>query len=207
VKLTAIVMAGGKGKRLKLGVEKPLLLIGGRPMIQRVLEALSASPSVGEIVVTVSPHTPRTRDYLLSIGQAIVETSGTGYHEDMKEAISYLGTRPFLVTSADLPFLSAAIVEKVVKEYFARGKPALTVVRPLRSGSGGEPTCVVRINGADYVPCGINVIDGSKIHEPYLEEDFYVVDALELFNVNTLAEYLMARCFWRVIRGRKGGGV
>jgi len=205
MKLTAIVMAGGKGKRLSLELEKPLLLIGGKPMIQRVIEALSASPSIGEIVAAVSPHTPRTRDYLLFIGEVtVLETSGIGYHEDMKEAISRLGAKPFLVTSADLPFLSPAIVEEIAKEYFARGKPALTVVRPLRRQLECESIRVVRVNGANYVPCGINVVDGSKIDEPYLEEDFYAVDTPELFNVNTLEEYLMARRLLKRIRERGG---
>ena len=34
----ALIMAGGSGSRLNLG-EKPLILIGGRPMISYVIDA------------------------------------------------------------------------------------------------------------------------------------------------------------------------
>jgi len=38
--VTALVMAGGKGTRMALPEEKPLLTVGGKPVIEHVLAAL-----------------------------------------------------------------------------------------------------------------------------------------------------------------------
>ena len=41
--VTALIMAGGKGTRMGTRTEKPLIELGGDPMIKRVIDALSAS--------------------------------------------------------------------------------------------------------------------------------------------------------------------
>ncbi|MCW4036576.1 MAG: NTP transferase domain-containing protein [Candidatus Bathyarchaeota archaeon] len=38
--VTALLMAGGKGTRMALRGEKPLLEVDGKPMIEHVIEAL-----------------------------------------------------------------------------------------------------------------------------------------------------------------------
>jgi adenosylcobinamide-phosphate guanylyltransferase len=194
--LTAIVMAGGKGERLKADVEKPLLMVGRKPMIRRVIEALLASPSVGKLVVAVSPNTPKTREYVSGIrGIELLETSGNDYHEDVKDVIRKVGVGHFLIVSADLPLLSPEAVEKIIRRYFEKKKPALTVVVPLDKLSvyGTSTTYVMRIGGENYVPCGINIIDGSEINQNYIDEDLYIWKDPEVFiNVNTLQDLLIA---------------
>ncbi|MGC8937067.1 MAG: NTP transferase domain-containing protein [Candidatus Methanomethylicaceae archaeon] len=195
--LVALVMAGGRGERLKSDVEKPLLAIGRKPMIQRVIEALLASPSVSRVVVAISPNTPKTREYLRSIkGITVLETSGTSYHEDMKEAIRRVQAGHFLVLSADLPLITPNVVEEIIKRYFEMKKPALTVVLPLDKYLmyGMEATYVIKIDGIEYVPCGVNVIDRSRVEEPYIEEAFYVPNTPGAFiNVNTPQEYIKVK--------------
>jgi adenosylcobinamide-phosphate guanylyltransferase len=196
-------MAGGKGERLNIDVEKPLLVVGRKPMIRRVIEALLASPSVSKVVVAASPNTLKTREYVSAIkGVELLETSGNDYHEDMKDAICQIGAGHFLVVSADLPLLLPEVVEKIIRRYFEKKKPALTVVVPLDklSSYGISATYVMRIGGADYVPCGINIIDGSKINQNYIDEDFYISNDPEIFiNVNTLQDSLIAE---GIIRSR-----
>lgn len=65
--LKALVMAGGKGTRLKSlksFKEKPLININGKPMIQHVIECLEKVDRVKEIIVATSVHTPKTTEYI-----------------------------------------------------------------------------------------------------------------------------------------------
>ena len=63
--IAALVMAGGKGTRMWLREEKPLLKVGRKPMIQHVLMALKDAEKISEIIVAVSKYTPPTWATLL----------------------------------------------------------------------------------------------------------------------------------------------
>ncbi|MBA4453515.1 MAG: NTP transferase domain-containing protein, partial [Nitrosopumilaceae archaeon] len=62
--MIAIVMAGGKGSRMKLSEEK-LLLQYKKPIILHVAEALSDSDCFSEIIFLTSPNSPNTKKLLL----------------------------------------------------------------------------------------------------------------------------------------------
>ncbi|WP_394348666.1 NTP transferase domain-containing protein [Halovivax sp.] len=55
--MDTLVMCGGRGTRLDAEVEKPLFEVGDRPMIDRVLDALSAD-EVGTPLLTVAADLP-----------------------------------------------------------------------------------------------------------------------------------------------------
>ncbi|MDR1819365.1 MAG: NTP transferase domain-containing protein [Methanobrevibacter sp.] len=63
--IIAILMAGGRGTRLKVDVEKPLLRFQDKALIDHVIQTLFNSKYIDEVVVAVSPNTPKTREYLL----------------------------------------------------------------------------------------------------------------------------------------------
>ncbi|MCS7097496.1 MAG: NTP transferase domain-containing protein [Candidatus Methanomethyliaceae archaeon] len=194
MKFIAIVMAGGKGERLKINVEKPLLPLGDKPIIRRVIDVLKEVPSICKIVVAVSPHTPNTKLSLSSLKDiSILETDGLSYHEDLKKAVKLLGAGPFLIVSADLPFLSSKIINFIIEKYLDYKKPALTVMAPLSEFLKYDltPTSIIKVSDKDLVPCGINIIDGEKIDEPYIDEAILIMNEFEVcFNINTISDYL-----------------
>ena len=53
--VTAILAAGGRGRRLGAPVPKQLLLLGGRPILQWSVEAFLASPRVDHVVAVLPP--------------------------------------------------------------------------------------------------------------------------------------------------------
>ena len=73
----AILMAGGMGTRLKVPVEKPLFKLHDKPLIKFVLDNLTASKLIDEIVIAVSPHTRETTQYLTNLDSdfTILDTS------------------------------------------------------------------------------------------------------------------------------------
>jgi len=186
--ITALVMAGGKGTRMGLHEEKPLLKVGGKPMIEHVLTALKNAEKIKEIIVAVSKHTPRTAKFLEKFPIKILETPGEGYVSDIRYAIKRLKPDTVLTISADLPLITGRMIDLIIEKYIQCNKPALTVTVPLerkeRLGLRGE--YVLEAGSRRLVPAGINVIDGRRIDEGELKEEILVIDEEEVaVNVNT----------------------
>ena len=202
--ITALIMAGGKGTRMTLHEEKPLLEIGGKPMIEHVLNALKNAWKMDEVIVAVSRHTPKTALLMKRFRVTILETPGKGYVSDVRYAIRRLKLQIVLTISADLPLVTSDVINKIIEKYAHCSKPTLTVVVPIetkqRLGLGGE--YVLEAGDKRSVPAGINVIDGRRIDEGELEEEILVVDEEEVaVNVNTLrglriAQRLFAERFY-----------
>src|SRR4051812_31268700 len=53
--VTAIIAAGGRGQRLGADQPKQLLPVGGRPILERSVEAFASHPSIDAIVVALPP--------------------------------------------------------------------------------------------------------------------------------------------------------
>jgi adenosylcobinamide-phosphate guanylyltransferase len=196
VAIAALVMAGGKATRMRAGTEKPLLQVGGKSMIQRVIEALKESESVNRIIVTVGTNTQQTAETARRLGVEVTETAGDGYEPDMKQAIKSLGLEDVVVVSADLPFLVHRMVDDAVKCYFSSGKPALMVAAPveLYSKFGMKPSYTFDLDDQQVAPVGLNVINGRRIDEPRLDETVFVAKLEGLvFNVNTPTDLELAR--------------
>src|SRR5260221_9517209 len=51
--VTAIIAAGGRGQRFGTAEPKQLLSVGGRPILQRSVEAFASHPSVDAIVIAL----------------------------------------------------------------------------------------------------------------------------------------------------------
>jgi len=203
--VTALVMAGGKGTRMTLGEEKPLLKVSGKTMIELVIDALKDAESIDEIVVAVSGRTPKTAKLIEGFSVRVLKTPGNGYVSDVGYAVRTLRLNKVLTISADLPLVTGNIIDEVVERYRECGKPALTVAVPIetreRLGLGGG--YILEMGCRRLVPAGINVIDGRRIDEGKLEEEIYVIDKEEVtVNVNTplelgIAERLFAKRFGR----------
>ena len=176
--VTALVMAGGKGTRMTLSEEKPLLKIGGKTVIEHVLAALKNSEKVKSIVVAVSDYTPKTAKFMAGFPVKVIKTPGKEYVSDMGCAVKKLKLQTVLAIAADLPLITGETIDGIVERYEQCGKPALTVVVSMETkeklGLGGE--YAFEVENRLVVPAGINVIDGRRIDEEELDEEICVVD-------------------------------
>ena len=68
MKVPALIMAGGKGKRMGLPIEKPLLPFLGKPLVDWVAEAVASAQNVSEFYIVTSPNTPKTEKHCQSKG-------------------------------------------------------------------------------------------------------------------------------------------
>jgi adenosylcobinamide-phosphate guanylyltransferase len=188
-------------------VEKPLLEVSGKPMLQLVIEVLKRT-KVDRIVVASSPNTPSTSIEARRMGVEVLVTPGDGFHEDMRFAIRQLSLGDVLVVSADLPFITADIVEQAVRKYRSSGKPALAVMaKPeVYEKTGFKPQSLFKVDGQNLVPVGINIIDGKCIGQGELDQTIFLIDSGDVvLNVNTLMELDLARKKFSDVRGDRAG--
>ncbi|HEX9262421.1 MAG TPA: NTP transferase domain-containing protein [Candidatus Bathyarchaeia archaeon] len=194
--VTAVVMAGGKGKRMGLSEEKPLLRVGGKPVIEIVLRSLLSAKHVELVVVAVSDSTPKTARFVSRFPVKIVVTPGNGYIEDMQFVVKQFHLEKILTIAADLPLITAKVVDKIIAHYEECDKPAMAVVTPLdlksKLGLGAEYT--FNFDGKQVVPVGINAIDGQKINDYEIEQEIFLMESPEVaVNINTTEELNLAQ--------------
>ena len=201
--VTALVMAGGKGTRMKLPVEKPLINVCGKPTIQYVLAALEKAKKIDQIIVATTNVTPKTTVFMKETGVKVIQTPGQDYVFDMGYTVQTLKLGVFLAVAADLPLVKPEMIDEIVERYERCGKPALTVAVPIevktKLGMSVEYSFKTD-DSRDVVPVGVNVIDGTKRYgDEWLDQDIFVLNYRELaVNINTvqelqLAEQLMAK--------------
>jgi adenosylcobinamide-phosphate guanylyltransferase len=195
MKVTAVVMAGGKGTRMNLPQEKPLLQVGKRPVIEHVLEALRNSKKVDEVIVAVSDYTPNTAKHLKTLGIKTIKTPGKEYVSDLAYTIQTLKIETVLAIPADMPLITGEIVDEVIARYSECGKPTLAVAVPAETKQklGMSLSYAFEHDNKCVIPAGINMIKGSRIKDGELEQEVYVIDKSEVaININTTNELKIA---------------
>lgn len=194
--VVALVMAGGKGTRMKLAEEKPLIKICGKPAIEYVLAALKNAKKIDSIIVATSSATPKTTQFVKQLGVKVIQTPGKDYVSDMGYVVQTLKLGIFLAIAADLPLVRGEMIDAIVERYERCGKPALTVAVPLevKTKLGMCIEYSFKVDSCDVVPVGINVIDGSKRYgDEWLDQDIFLVNYEELaVNINTVQELQLA---------------
>jgi adenosylcobinamide-phosphate guanylyltransferase len=201
--VTALVMAGGKGTRLELEEEKPLLKIGDKSLIEHVLNALKNAKKVDDIIVATSQYTPKTAALARKLSFSVLETQGMSFCLDAGHAIEKLRLGTVMTISADLPLVTGKFIDEVITRYEQCDKPALTVMVPLKiyKRLGLSTDYIFRIEGEHLVPAGINMLNGKEIHGAELvEEEIFVVEKEEIAaNVNTVKDLqIVERLFKRL---------
>jgi adenosylcobinamide-phosphate guanylyltransferase len=186
----AILMAGGRGTRLKVPCEKPLFKLHDKPLIKFVLDNLKSSKLIDEIVIAVSPNTRETTKYLESLNDdfRILDTSGEDYLKDLSYILDYFERKSkndiLLFINADLPFISSKTIDDVLEHYMNSDKDALSVLVPVE---------IFEELGLEYsydfegkVPSGLNVLRSENIIQ---DENQLVLSKVELaLNINTIPD-------------------
>ncbi len=194
--ITALIMAGGKGSRLSLSEEKPLIKLVDKSIIEYVLKGLREAKNIDSIIVAVSHHTPKTAQMLSNLQIDFIKTPGKGYVHDMAYAIRQLKLQNVLLIGADLPLISGQIIDLIVNKFNTCRKSALKVVVPLKTRKklGLSRAYTFDLNGKKVLPAGINIINGTKIDEKEIVEEIFLLDRTEVaLNINTQNDLKIAQ--------------
>lgn len=186
-------MAGGRGSRMKLPIEKPLLEINGRKLIEYTLDALEGSRYVDQIYIAASNNGPDTVKWLEGCARnvIVVNTAGDGYVSDMVYAIRKAGIKgPVLIVMADMPLITPGLLDEVITLYNEVPQPALSVYNLLSvcRSKGLRPDTVFNKDGRLIVPSGINILDADNIHEEQDDYNYILNNHKIAVNVNTIED-------------------
>ncbi|RQD85442.1 nucleotidyltransferase [Methanosalsum natronophilum] len=203
--MDAIVMAGGLGTRLGMG-EKPCVELLGKPLVTYVIDALETSEKIGKVYVATSPATPNTGiivNKLYGEHVRVIPTEGGNYVKDMVQAVETAKIEgPVMIVMADLPVLTASVIDEIIDSYESSDKPAMSVFVPssVCKNIGTRPDTIFNKDGELIVPTGINILDSYKIRT----EQEYMTLVLKLpelsLNVNTVDDLKMCK---EMIKNRK----
>lgn len=188
--MIALVMAGGKGSRMKTSEEK-LLLKFKQPIILHVINALINSQSFSKILVGTSPHSPKTKKLLENLKVDIIETSGNGYVTDMNEILQDLED-DVLVISGDLPLVDIEILQKIIQHYDKKNVwTSFVVTKKFIDSKNLDAEYSVSV---DDIPCyyaGIYLVNSREIDNLELvQENCIILDTEKIaVNINTQKDY------------------
>ncbi len=212
-------MCGGKGTRLKktLGsdIEKPLVKLKDKPLIEYVITALIQSNRFERIFAAVSSNTKKTSEFIklnYKDNVTLLETSGIEYSEDYLKIVRYFkeakngerhGVKKILFLPIDIPLISVEILAQLIT--LSQVKPCLTIVleKGFVKGIGVLPSSYdFIIDNKDYCYSGISVLDIGKIDMDInntaeridlFEEEYKILNCAEIAcNTNTLEDLEIA---------------
>jgi molybdopterin-guanine dinucleotide biosynthesis protein A len=133
--LTAAILAGGLARRFG-GRDKARLLVGGRPILDRLVEAVAPIVS-GVMLVTNDPARYADID-LPVVGD---EVEGAGPLGGLVTALRASATRRVLALACDLPYVESGFLA-----YLAARAPDADLVVP-RTADGLHPLCAIYARG------------------------------------------------------------
>lgn len=192
--ISCIVLAGGEGKRL--GTDKGLLRIGGRMLIEGIVEKMA---QIGDEVIIVT-NSPQKYGHLeVRLVGDIYPGKGAlgGIYSGLRAARSEYG----LVVACDMPFLDLRLLR-----YMILLSPGQDVVIP-RIGELTEPLHAIYSKQC-LPPIGRLLSAGSlkiidffpEVRVRYVEEQeikLFDPQCLSFFNINTPADLEKARSLAR----------
>src|SRR4030042_564881 len=190
--MTSIVLAGGKGGRL--GQDKLSVMVGSRPLFQRVIDCLALASD--EILVVIAQG--QAEPILPAAAKVVVDlypgkNSLGGIYSGLAASRSFHS----LVVACDMPFLNPSLLR-----YLIQVSPGFDVVIP-RVEWRLEPlhtlyskNCLPPIQ--QQIEQGNLKVDGflEQVRVRYVEEseiDEFDPKRLSFFNINTQADLKMAR--------------
>ncbi len=196
MKITALIMAGGKGTRFGGNLEKPMALFEGKPLIRHVIEAVKESEKIADIYVVVTSYTPKTTQEVKKACMNVIQTDGRGYHSDVQQAVKDTNLNgPVLIISSDLPLLNGKFLDEIIERYEESGKPALTVLIPeeVFVMYGLSAVSQYEYEGKMYAVSGINLIDGGQILKEQEQEVVISCQPEAVFTVNSVNDLTAAK--------------
>jgi len=205
MRVPALIMAGGMGKRMELKVEKPLVQFMGKPLVEHVVEAVKSSRQIPEFYVVTSKNTPETEAKCLKDGLEIIRTDGKGYHNDLVQAITKANLLlPVLIIPSDLPALTGRFLDRVISAFAKCGKDALAVFVPIetRERFRLSVSSTDEYEGTWYAVSGVNVINGERIRdEGKIATSAIITEDIEvLLNINTQNDLVIAEEIIKKVR-------
>ena len=147
--IAAIILAAGKGTRMKSDLHKVLHPIAGRPMLMHLMDAVDALNPAKKVVVVGSGKDQLEKALAGSAELAVQEPQyGTGHAVQMAEAALSGFEGDVLILYGDVPFVPTSTMQGMIDRLNAADAPAVVVLafEPVDTQSYGRV-----ITDGDYI--------------------------------------------------------
>ena len=193
--ITAIILAAGQSSRM--GEFKPLLNLGGRPVVVRVVETCRQA-GIDEVIVVAGYR----RDLVMPVVEAagarsvINERYQEGMFSSVVAGISAMETGPqgFIVFPADIPLVRAATVRRLVSRF--RESKHRVLIPSFRGRKGHPPLISAELADEVAAFTGENGLKGALVS---LGGEIVVVEVPDrniLFDIDDPADYMELKIRW-----------
>lgn len=136
-KVAALVLAAGKGTRMKSRLPKVLHKVGGKAMVERVLDTVNAV-GVDRSVVIVGFGGEEVRAYLGDRCEYVTQAEQKGTGHAVREAKPVLGDfdGTIVLMCGDTPLVTEDTIKALLKEHAATGAAATVLTAHMENPTG-----------------------------------------------------------------------
>src|ERR1700749_5140186 len=161
-----VIMAAGKGTRLKSKRAKVLHEIAGQPLLAHVIKAAQKIVPAKDIYVVIGHQAERVRAAIEPMGVKFVvqtEQRGTG-HAIMCARDQVSGYQNLLVLSGDVPLIRTETIARV-RDFHLAKKAAMTILTAEPADPFGYGRIIRAAKGSDKVKAIVEQKSLSKLQQ------------------------------------------
>ncbi len=190
--LAVVIMAAGKGTRLKSKRPKVLHEIGGKPLLMHVIAAAGKVVAPEHIFAVIGHEAERVRAAVAAMGIRFVEQTeqrGTG-HAIQCAAGAIRGYENVLVLSGDAPLVRPETIERV-RDFHREQKAAMTLLSAVPENPFGYGRVIRKPSGgAEAISPEVEAIVEQKSLAPGQEKIREINSGMYAFRTATLLDHL-----------------
>ncbi|ENQ3108309.1 UDP-N-acetylglucosamine pyrophosphorylase /glucosamine-1-phosphate N-acetyltransferase [Bacillus sp. 491mf] len=200
----AVILAAGKGTRMKSSLYKVLHSVCGKPMVQHVVDQVSQL-EVQKLVTVVGHGAEKVQDQLGSASEFALQTEQLGTAHAVMQATDALGNEngTTLVICGDTPLITAETMEALLKQHEESGAMATVLTAYIEEPTGygrivrnenGHVEKIVEHKDANEVERAIKEINTgtycfdnkalfaslSKVSNENVQGEYYLPDVIEI---------------------------
>lgn len=203
---SAILLAAGKGSRMRTSIPKCAVTILGKPMILYLVETLEQL-TMDQIICVVGYQKERIQDVLGDRVHYALQSNPLGTGDAVKQAIPYLDDSGYtLIMSGDTPLLSLELLKGLIQKHI-EGHHALTITttflkNPFGYGriirnNANEPVDILEEQEATAIQkairevnVGLYCIENQALKrtisklKPHASKEYYLTDFVKLLAKN-----------------------
>ena len=206
MRLAAVVLAAGKGTRMKSALPKVLHQVGGKPMLGHVLDALAKS-GVEKTVVVAGHGAERVKAYIGEKAEVVYQEQQLGTAHALMQAADALQSFPghVLVVCGDTPLITPETLQTLFQRHVGQNASATVLTalvddptgygRIIRDHTGRveriveqkdatpEELAVKEINTGFYCFAAAGLFAAlEKISAANAQGEYYLTDIIKVYN-------------------------
>ena len=203
MEVCSIILSAGKGSRMFSDIPKPLHLISGKTMLERVIDA-NKSANIKKCIIVI-PENCEAFEGICNDFETVVQKVPKGTGDAVKKASNLLKkfTGVILVCFGDTPFLTSETFKRVIKAFDNKTKLVITGFKKFEKNNYGkiifsktnEPIEIIEQKDAEvrnihseFCNGGVMAIHSSiinrlnKIQENLISKEYYLTDLVNILN-------------------------